>query len=92
MILSALKIIVSGKVQGVYYRAWTESVAVELGLTGWVRNLSTGQVEILAEGPEDKLRELADRCRRGPEGAQVLGLEEDHLDATGAFPEFVILR
>lgn len=88
---AALRLVVSGNVQGVYYRAWTESAALELGLSGWVRNLPSGQVEIFAEGDPERLRELAAKCRRGPERAQVSGVEEHPAEARGEFREFTIL-
>lgn len=62
---------VSGKVQGVFYRASTEEQAKRLGLNGWVRNLTDGRVELVAVGDEDKLKQLLDWCYKGPENASV---------------------
>ena len=62
---------VSGKVQGVFFRATTADVANRLGVKGWVRNLNNGKVEVLAEGSHDKLNELLKWLRRGPIWAQV---------------------
>ena len=58
-------IFVSGKVQGVFYRKYTEKKAKELGLLGWCKNLSDGRVEIVAEGEREKLDKLAEWAKTG---------------------------
>eukprot|EP00392_Amoebophrya_sp_AT5.2_P009043 g9071.t1 len=70
-------IFVTGKVQGVYYRDSTKRKADMLGLVGAAWNLADGRVEIIAEGPKDKLDELENWCHKGPEGAAEVGLEND---------------
>lgn len=65
------KIIVTGKVQGVFFRVSTAEKAKSLGLTGWVRNMSSGQVEILACGQKGNVQALVDWCHQGPKEAQV---------------------
>jgi len=67
--------IVSGRVQGVYYRASTETEARRLGVTGWVRNLSNGDVEFEAEGPEDIIDALIKWAYQGPEMAKVRNIQ-----------------
>lgn len=67
----ARRLIVRGRVQGVFYRNWTMTTARSLKLTGWVRNLSSGEVEILAIGPQEAIEDLEKQCRRGPYGAKV---------------------
>ncbi len=67
----ARRIIVRGKVQGVFYRNWTMVTARSLRLTGWVRNLSSGEVEILAIGPAEKVDDLERQCWEGPYAAKV---------------------
>ena len=67
----ARRLIVRGRVQGVFYRNWTMTTARSLKLTGWVRNLSSGEVEILAVGPQEAIEDLEQQCRRGPYGAKV---------------------
>jgi acylphosphatase len=62
---------ISGRVQGVYFRASALQQAQKLGLTGWVMNCSDGSVEALAEGARAKLDELIAWCRLGPSGARV---------------------
>ncbi|BAU76084.1 acylphosphatase [Metapseudomonas furukawaii] len=66
---------VSGKVQGVYYRQSTQEEADRLDLDGWVRNLDDGRVEVLLEGEEDAVRELARWLERGPDKARVTAVE-----------------
>ena len=66
-----IHIIVSGRVQGVFFRYATQAVAEKLGLDGWVRNLYDGRVEVIAEGPQDKLEELLSFVKKGPRGARV---------------------
>lgn len=67
----ALRIRVAGRVQGVWFRAWTKREAETLGLSGWVRNCADGSVEALAAGPEPRVRELVAALHRGPEAARV---------------------
>lgn len=74
---SAVRLLISGIVQGVGYRAWAVRVARELGLQGWVRNLHDGRVELWAEGPAAVLDELEQRCRVGPRSAQVTRVERE---------------
>ena len=69
--MPAARIIVIGLVQGVFYRAQAKEKADALGLTGFVKNLDNGGVEIFAEGPEEKLKELEQWCRKGPPKAKV---------------------
>ena len=85
-----LKLIISGRVQGVCYRWFTRDTAVELGLTGWVRNLPDGTVETVAEGEKEKLEQLLGWCRRGPDLARVTDIQAEWEEATGEFQDFSI--
>jgi acylphosphatase len=67
---------ISGRVQGVAYRAWAERQASLLSLSGWVRNRRDGSVEALLAGPEDAVRDMIERCRRGPPLARVAAISE----------------
>ena len=62
---------VSGKVQGVFFRSFTKSEAASLEILGWVKNLSDGRVEVLAEGNKGALDELLGRIKEGSPGARV---------------------
>ena len=61
--MKRIHLIISGKVQGINFRHYTRKKAVGLGLTGWVKN-ANDDVEVVAEGPEDKLKELIEFCRQ----------------------------
>jgi acylphosphatase len=67
---------VHGRVQGVGYRYFVERNAVELGLSGYARNLDDGRVEVYAAGPEDKIARLAGLLRVGPRWSDVRGVDE----------------
>ena len=67
----AMHALIHGRVQGVGFRAFTQRHARRLGLKGWVRNLPSGEVELVAAGPEEPLARLEERVRRGPRGAKV---------------------
>lgn len=70
------RFLVSGRVQGVFYRASTQAEAERLGLTGWARNLNDGCVEVLACGDADALNELARWLQDGPPRARVEAVKE----------------
>jgi len=83
--------LVSGRVQGVFYRAASESVARRLDLTGWVRNLPDGRVELVACGEETKLMELEQWLREGPPRARVEQVAVQDVAVQG-FPGFSVRR
>jgi acylphosphatase len=66
-----ISVVVTGRVQGVSYRAWTQSEARVRGLAGWVRNRADGSVEAVFSGPSDVVGEMVALCRSGPAGARV---------------------
>ena len=68
------RVIVSGRVQGVYFRDSCRSEAQRLGVSGWVRNRPDRTVEVVAEGPRDRVDRFLDWCRQGPPRAQVTGV------------------
>lgn len=68
-------LLISGQVQGVFFRANTRRAANELGLKGWVRNVPDGMVEVVAEGRKHSLDRLIEYCRKGPEGSRVENIE-----------------
>ncbi len=89
---SRLHIIISGTVQGVFYRANTKEQADRLGVTGWVRNICDGNVEIVAEGEREKLEQLLDWCWHGPVDAKVSDLEYGWLEDKKEFRFFEVRR
>jgi acylphosphatase len=82
--------VVSGRVQGVWFRGATRERALELGVTGWVRNLPDGRVEALFEGDPDAVESALAFVERGPRAARVSGVETERAEATGEFASFEI--
>lgn len=70
----SVHISIDGKVQGVGFRNWTQRLAGQLGLGGWVRNRSDGTVEAVLCGPRAKVEAALERCRMGPRSAKVTGV------------------
>ena len=85
-------VLVSGRVQGVFYRASAMEEAQRLRLTGWVMNLPDGRVEAVVEGPGDAVDEFVAWCRRGPPSARVDDVEVQYGPATGEFATFQVRR
>ena len=88
--VACVRCIVSGRVQGVFYRDSTRRKAVELGLVGTVRNLPDGSVEVVAEGPVGALEALLQWCRMGPPAAEVKDASAAFGTPTGRFGNFSI--
>jgi acylphosphatase len=86
-----ISITVSGMVQGVYYRQSTKEKAVELGISGMVKNLPDGKVHILATGTADQLDQLVQWCKQGPPHAEVTDVDIKQVDRQ-VFMGFVIQR
>ena len=84
-------LIVEGRVQGVWFRDSTRQEAIRLGLTGWVKNRFDGTVEVVAEGPREKVETLVSWCHHGPPAARVTGVREFKEDFTGEFESFRIV-
>jgi acylphosphatase len=83
---------VTGRVQGVSYRASTASEARRLGVVGWVRNLPDGSVELEVEGPDEKVAALLAWCEHGPPSARVERVAVEELAPTGADASFAVVR
>lgn len=81
---------VTGKVQGVFYRAHTQEKALELGLTGYARNMPDGSVEILAQGEHATIGSLIEWCKEGSPQATVADIKVDWQPAKEIFGEFRI--
>ncbi len=85
-----LHVIVSGRVQGVCFRAWTRKTALALSLTGWVRNLPGGDVEAVFEGEEPSLAAMKALCSEGPALARVDRVVAEEAPGSGEWDTFTI--
>ena len=88
--LKRMHALVDGHVQGVGFRYFVVEQAQELNLTGWVRNLTDGKVEVTAEGNSSDLDSFISRLNEGPRGSHVLEVVIDWLPAEGTFTLFSI--
>lgn len=86
--LARIQAVVHGRVQGVYYRAFTFRIARSLSLSGWVKNSRSGDVEVQAEGAREDLEALLKQLKVGPEGASVSEIDVTWSDYTGDFSGF----
>ncbi|HEX8751124.1 MAG TPA: acylphosphatase [Nitrospira sp.] len=82
------RISVSGRVQGVGYRAFTIRVATQRGLVGGVRNTDDGRVELEAEGPKDRILSLIEDLKAGPPASRVTAVQVEWETATGRQTDF----
>jgi len=89
--MKRLHISISGRVQGVAFRAATREEARALNLTGWVRNLNDGRVEAVLEGEDDKVEVMHRWCEHGPPLARVTGIDATNEYYTGEFRDYTIL-
>ena len=85
------RVLVEGRVHGVFFRAETLREARKHHVTGWVRNLADGRVEAVLEGEESMVQNVVEFCRRGPRGARVTSTEVSLEPYTGEFEGFQIL-
>ena len=81
-----------GTVQGVFFRQFVKAAADELKLRGFVRNLESGDVEIVVEGEDDAIERLRNRVRDGPKHAQIRDVVVEKRKWEGEFSEFKVLR
>ncbi len=88
--MKSLHVYISGRVQGVFFRASTQSKARQLNLTGWVKNTGDGGVEAYFEGDEAKIEEMHAWCRQGPPAAVVTNVEYREEPYSGTFSDFTI--
>lgn len=86
-----VRLVIEGRVQGVWFRDSTRRQASMLGVTGWVRNRPDGSVEVLAEGPEKAVKRLIAWCHAGPSAARVDRVKEHHEPSLGEFKSFDIV-
>lgn len=82
--------IISGRVQGVFFRMETMRAAQRIGVSGWVRNLRDGAVEAVFEGDKSRVDAILDWCKKGPSHAHVTDVKVDREEYTGEFDSFEI--
>ena len=85
-----VRLIIYGRVQGVWFRDSTRREALMLELCGWIKNRPDGSVEVLAEGPEENVEKLIKYCHQGPAHAQVSNVDEIREEWMGEFISFDI--
>jgi len=88
--LASLQVTISGRVHGVFFRAYVESRAGELNLTGYVLNLPDGKVEVRAEGERQRLEKLVGYLKMGPPAARVDEVLTKWAEYSGLFTEFQV--
>lgn len=88
--MKRVRVFISGRVQGVFFRAYTKEEAEKLGLKGWVRNLPDGKVEALFEGDEKAIEEIIKWCHKGSPASVVTKVEVIEEPYVGEFKNFSI--
>lgn len=88
--LRRIHLLISGRVQGVGFRYYTLDCAIKMEVTGWVRNVFGGEVEILAEGNQDRLEAFLLLIKKGPPSSHVTNVKERWNAGTGEFTNFRI--
>lgn len=92
MVKKSVKFTINGTVQGVFFRQFCKDKADELGLKGYVRNLESGNVEVLVEGEKDKIEEIYTILKKGPPHAQIREIKPEEKKWSGEFKDFSIMR
>jgi len=88
--MKTMHAVVHGHVQGVWFRAWTRDLARELGVTGWVRNMASGDVETVAQADDDTLETFLERLYDGPPLARVSRVDVSPRDTDEQFDSYEI--
>ena len=83
-------VLIEGRVQGVGFRHFTKVNAEEVGVYGWVKNLPDGRVEAVFAGPIDHIREMVNRCERGPGASRVDDIDVTVEEAEEEFEQFEV--
>ena len=89
--MPTVSLLIKGKVQGVFFRASAKEMADVFGITGWVKNTEEGDVEAMASGTDQQIRQFIDWCREGPSHAIVTGVTVNKVEEQ-LFEKFKIVR
>ena len=84
------RVIIEGRVQGVFFRHHTQEMAFRLGVKGWVKNRRDGSVEAVFEGDRDRVDQIIQWCHRGPSEARVKNVSVTWENYTGEFDDFFV--
>lgn len=84
-------IVITGLVQGIFFRATAKEIAATHSIKGWIKNLSTGRVECTVEGLKTGVEEFVRWCHQGPKGAAVKDVKVEWKQYSGEFKEFVVI-
>jgi acylphosphatase len=90
--LRTVKIVISGRVQGVYFRRFTKNKAVDLGIKGTVKNKEDGRVEIIAQADQDRIEPFLKWCHKGPITARVDKVDIEEQANENEFTSFEIIQ
>lgn len=85
-----VRVVIEGRVQGVFFRYHTQEMAYRLGIKGWVKNRRDGRVEAVFEGEKDRVNQMIQWCHHGPPEASVSGVRVNWEQYTGEFQDFSI--
>ena len=85
-----VRLIIEGRVQGVFFRHHTQEMAAKLGLKGWVKNMQNGDVEAIFEGPQQEVNQMIQWCRQGPPRARVTRVHQVWEHYKGEFKDFSV--
>ncbi len=85
-----VKAVISGRVQGVFYRAETKKTADKLGIQGYVKNLPNGSVEAVFEGDNSIVKKMLEWCNKGPSAASVENIFSEKIEGLSNFKEFLV--
>ena len=86
----SVHILVTGKVQGVFFRQATKVIAIKNHVTGWVKNLESGQVEILLEGEDQNVNSIVEWCHNGPANSRVDEIKIEQQKFSGQYSNFEV--
>lgn len=89
--MPSLHLLIKGRVQGVFYRASAKDVAIEMGITGWIKNTMEGDVEALITGQQNQLDQFVAWCKKGPRRANVSAVILSACEEK-SFNDFTIVR
>ncbi|MHB9111667.1 MAG: acylphosphatase [Thermoleophilia bacterium] len=90
MAIKRAHVYISGRVQGVFFRAWVSENARRLGLTGWVRNRLDGRVEAVFEGSAEVVRQMVELCYEGPAHARVDTVLDNYSESAEGYASFEV--